>query len=473
MINSRYRPVRIRSAVGGGTREKDMGAITRSILIGMLLAIMITVALFTVSSYAILSIGAEGVRQSQQIARSRGVEIANALATMAGERFDRDMAVKMSAVMHQVVLQSNQQNSDFIVDELLLLNATNDLMAHNDVALLAEGASADFSDEQFESALTAPLREPTRVESIEKKEFEGIPVYGVISALWPAGGDSISERFPEKITTRTRISTAVFPVDQELPAGSVHMFVTHKSTNRFVQGLRQFSVDTLLMIAAFVFLISFIMILLMSVSFREDDVPVRGRRRSGAGSARRRTPGKSIVLETPADDDQAGEAAGLLASPRRDTVLNTRPANRVRRRPPLPGPAAAMEDGVFDRPAGPTPAPTVQAAYSEERPQQGGPAHPGEYAEDYDDETEEFIDDYDDQGVVYDADDYGQPAAPAPTRQRTQTRAEERAAHNPYESAAAAGGHVPYRPGPRIMDAIPLDNFRRNKAAPARKRSRL
>ncbi|MEQ9363772.1 MAG: hypothetical protein RIF32_06000, partial [Leptospirales bacterium] len=326
-----------------------MGVITRSIFNGLILAVMVTGALLTVSGYAFLKIGAEGAHQTQQTARARGVEIANALAAMAGERFDRDMAVKLSSVMHQVVLQSNQENTDFIVDEILLLNATNDLMAHNDVALLAEDAAAraDFDDDKYMNALTAPLREPTRVDSIETTEFAGIPLYGLIAALSPANGESLGGAFPEKITTRTHISSAVFPVDQELPAGAIHMFVTHKSTNQFVTALRQYTIDTLIMIAAFVFLITFIMILLMSLSFREDEARPRavrgnagrGGRTRGAAAPR----GKSIVLETP--ESQTSDDAGL-APPLRETVLNPRPANRSRRRPPLPGPAGSR-DGIF------------------------------------------------------------------------------------------------------------------------------
>ncbi|MCR9143058.1 MAG: hypothetical protein NXI24_12465 [bacterium] len=438
-----------------------MGVITRSILNGMLLAFLVTAALLTVSGYAFLTIGAEGVRQAQNSTRDRGVEITHALATMAGEKFDRDMAVKMSAVMYQIVRQSDQKSSNYIVDELLLLTATNELMAHNDVALLAEGARSpdDYSDEKYTKALNGSVQLPTRVNSIDEKDFAGVPFYGLVGALIAGADESIGRAFPEKITTRTHISTAVFPVDQELPSGSVHMFVTHTSTNDFVAALRKVSIDTLIMTAAFVFLITFIMILLMTLSFREEDDRPRRARRPDTG--RRRSAGggrKSIVLETPEGESDEG-----IAPPVRETVLDPKPANRARRRSPLPGPAGGP--GILDeeRPLRAVPAaaavpdaqaaggpPTVEAAYVEE---------------DYEDESEEFIDDYEDDATV--AAPQARPAAPAPTPRRASRPAEE---FNPY--AAVAGDPLPHRPGPRIMDAIPLDQFSKNKSARGPKRTR-
>lgn len=450
---------------------KFMGVITRSILNGLILAIMVTVALLTVSGYAYLSVGAEAVRQTQQISRARGVEIGNALAKMAGERFDRDMAVKMSAVMQQVVMQSNQQNSDFIIDEILLLDASSDLMAHNDVALLAEGAQAHFEDDKYSQALRANFREPTRVTSIETRKFDGIPLYGLVSAFSPATGDSLGSRYPEKITTRTHVSIAVFPVDQELPAGAVHMFVTHKSTNRFVEALRKYSIDTLTMAAAFIFLITFIMILLMSLSFRESDsgprrnrAPGKGRGSRGPGAATGRGP-KSIVLDTPEPEE---ESAAGLAPPLRGSVLSARPANRSRRRAPLPGPAAHREPILAsERPAhsGPMQSSSAKAEVARTPPHiDAAPTVAAEYRDDHNDE---FLDDYDD-GAAYEDVHEVHRGDPVPRRYR-----EDQLAHNPYEAAAGAGGPAPYRPGPRIMDAIPLDNIARNKSAPSGKRSRL
>ena len=445
-----------------------MGVITRSILNGLVLAVLVTVALLTTTGYIFLTVGARSVERDQAIARSRGVELGVALATVAAEKFDRETAVRLSSIMERVVWFSRVQDSDFVVDEIMMLGASGDLMAHNDVALLASGAEKKFDEEKYSDALHLPSREPFSVEAIEKKSYQGIPLYNMVRALSPKTGDSLGNRFPEKITTRTHISVAVYPVDQELPAGSVHIFATHKSANRSVEALRQYSVETLTMVGGFIFLITFIMTLLMSLSFRESDAGPARRGPASHGGAKKPRGGKSIVLDTPEPEDAT--AAGLAAPKREPVALHPR-ATGGSRRAPLPGPLApAHNQQIFDTPvrAQPvTPPETTNEPYVAGAPDDAGyrDAHDEDFFDDHDD-SHPYEDVYDIQHARAARTSEPQAARPAdgPPPHRYY---EDEPAYNPYETPGA------YRPGPRILDAIPLDNFSRNKAARPDKRSRL
>lgn len=243
--------------------------VIRSVVAGLVLAVLLTAALFITAGYAILRLGAEGLREVQDVSRSRGVEIALAIAQMAGEKFDDDMGVKLSSVMNQVVRISQQRNEDFQVREMIMLRSDGTIMAANEITRVARDAEKKYDGPEYTRALELLARTPSSVRATKEERTGAVPVYDLIRKVSPGVADALARSYPEKVAVEYHVIAAVYPVDEEIqPSGAVHMFVTVQSVNQYLAALKRYSINTILVAIIFVFLISFAMIALLLVAFR-------------------------------------------------------------------------------------------------------------------------------------------------------------------------------------------------------------
>ncbi len=399
-----------------------MNVIARSFLNSMILAILVTAALLTSTGYVFFTVGSIGLKEAKDLARSRGMEVGLAIAQLAGERFEGEASVKLSSVMGRVVEVSESRFEDFVVNEIFMTDIEGRLIAHSNVALLADEAQNPYGGEDFERILSLSKRSPARIRVLKEKDIEPIPLFHAVGSLSEELGAMLKKTFPAKVTTEYHVGAAVFPVDQELPAGAVHMFVTVNTMNEYVTALRHYSVNTLMMVAGFVFFIAFIMFFLMNLTFRDTG---EVQRRRSPPAARR------AVLD---EEDEGDE--GILA-PKHEPVQTARRPSRASggRAAVLPEPEM---DPIFDEGPGEEFAAHASHAQSEDVV----------YEESADDlfleEEPPVVAAHRDDGFI---DDRGQTEYDA----------------SPYAGDSDHATARSYRSAERIMDAIPLDRMSRSK----------
>lgn len=398
-----------------------MNVIARSFLNSMILAILVSTALLVSTGYVFFTVGSIGLKETQDLARDRGIEVGLAIAQLAGERFEGERSVKLSSVMGRVVEVSESRFEDFVVNEIFMTDIDGTIIAHSNVALLAEGSENPYKGEEFDRILSLSKMSSTRTRVLEEKDVEPIPLFHAVANLSDQFGFMLKKTFPAKVTTKYHIGAAVFPVDQELPAGAVHMFVTVNTMNQYVTALRHYSVDTLLMVTGFIFFVAFIMFFLMNLTFRDTGVVAQARRVPPAS--------RRAVLDEEEETDE-----GILAPAHEPVNTASRPSRSSGRRAAvLPEPE---QDPIFAEDQGreaAVHAETEDVIYEEsaddlfleeEEPHVSAGAHHDGLGDDH-------------GSTEYDASPYAE------------------ADHGPARS---------YRSAERIMDAIPLDRMSRGKS---------
>ncbi|MBX7057151.1 MAG: hypothetical protein K1X75_03725 [Leptospirales bacterium] len=240
----------------------------RSLIVGILISLAASAGILSVAGYSLLRLGASGLREVQSLSRARGMEAALAVSQMASEKFDDEMAMKLSSVMNEIVSISAQRNDSFQVTEMLMLRADGSLMAANEIARVARDSERKYSESEYTSALELPARSPLRVREVKLQPTAAAPIYNAVRKLSPSAGEWLARVYPEKIVSEYHVSVAVYPVDEELtPSGAVHLFARSTAANRFMENVSRYSVRTLILSLSLCFILTALTIFLLLVSF--------------------------------------------------------------------------------------------------------------------------------------------------------------------------------------------------------------
>ena len=247
----------------------------RSLLGAVLLAFLLTVGLLFLSGYIFFRLGNLGLEESARLTRGRGEELAAAIAQLASEvdLLEGDSQVQLSSVMAEMVRRSNERNVSFTVDEVALLSASGEVIAHNEVALVAHDAETDFASEEYTAVLGRTERDPTIVRVVGQESVEHIALFQSIQEAVPALGEWMAPLFPSAVNTKYHIARAVFSPNQDVPRASLHLFASAHNVNKYVTSLETYSVETLAMLAGFIFLVTMVLFLFMILGFRAELPP--------------------------------------------------------------------------------------------------------------------------------------------------------------------------------------------------------
>ncbi|MCB1316602.1 MAG: hypothetical protein KDK27_11640, partial [Leptospiraceae bacterium] len=244
--------------------------LVRSFLNCFILSVFLIGGVIGLVGYSLFSIGREGLRESRSVSEARGRELAAALAQMAGENEGAEnYRVKMSSVMHEIVRRSREENAGFQVDEVFLLGVSGNVIAHSDVAKMAENADVDYTDKYYRDTLARPEEQPFAIDRIDEETFSHGVLYEQLDEGAPQLARKLRSIFPERVTTRYRISRAVYSVDQRVPSGGIHMTVTNTTINAYVNMLKSYTLKSLGLGLALVVFITTLMFFLISLTFRK------------------------------------------------------------------------------------------------------------------------------------------------------------------------------------------------------------
>ncbi|MCB1318824.1 MAG: hypothetical protein KDK34_01150, partial [Leptospiraceae bacterium] len=244
--------------------------LVRSFLNCFILSVFLIGGVIGLVGYSLFSIGREGLRESRSVSEARGRELAAALAQMAGENEGAEnYRVKMSSVMHEIVRRSREENAGFQVDEVFLLGVSGNVIAHSDVAKMAENADVDYTDKYYRDTLARPEEQPFAIDRIDEETFSHGVLYEQLDEGAPQLARKLRSIFPERVTTRYRISRAVYSVDQRVPSGGIHMTVTNTTINAYVNMLKSYTLKSLGLGLALVIFITTLMFFLISITFRK------------------------------------------------------------------------------------------------------------------------------------------------------------------------------------------------------------
>lgn len=252
--------------------------IFRNIFMSVVLSILLCLSLAGLGGWLIFSLGNKGLSEIQSLSSFTGLEVGSALARMAGERISKEKDVELSATMKDIVSRSRDkraQNSvNFSVDEIFLLNKKGVPLAHSDVAKMAKNSKTNYKTKEYRSILNKENNSYQSVyekKVLESRNFADGNLYTSIRDASPELATYLEQVFPEKITTKYRLSVAVFRVDEKLPSAGIHMIVSTQSVNQYLLSLKQYSLDTLIWVVVSVFVtttsIFFLSLLMYSGTF--------------------------------------------------------------------------------------------------------------------------------------------------------------------------------------------------------------
>lgn len=180
--------------------------------------------------------------QAELVSRTRGRELAVALASMAGESPSGPAMVRLSATMNRIVSTSRGRNDAFEIQEIALLDRTGDVRAHNDVARVAGKAEPVFKEKKFEDILNLPARDPVAFEVLEKDSLKlplpefAEPYRADIETYVPALAEA-----PSKL----HIGAAVYRVDENEASGRLHIIVVLRGGLAFFNAFGSLALEAL------------------------------------------------------------------------------------------------------------------------------------------------------------------------------------------------------------------------------------
>ncbi len=215
------------------------GKIMRAVLLGVLGFILAAGA----AGFLLVRSAGVAADNLSLLARTRGRELAVAVATMAGESMSGAATVRLASTLQRIAATSRGRADAFEIQEIAVIDREGQVLAHSDIARAAEKAEPVFQGEKFEATLNLPERDPVSFEVTEAKSPK-LP----LPAFAEEFRAQIEEAIPAlpPIPSKMLISAAVFRVDEDSPSARLHIVVVLRSSALFQSGLPQLVLESLI-----------------------------------------------------------------------------------------------------------------------------------------------------------------------------------------------------------------------------------
>lgn len=225
----------------------------------LLILILLIPAVFAPVGYILYSSGLDFSREVQRLIRARGSELAYSMATVASYSTEPENLVILSESMKEVVQNSRARSQNVFVEEAFMVNQSGELLAHNDVALLASGADHDrFKTEQMTNPINRSAREPMSIRPVGYSDVE--PPWYLVYFV-----SKLEEVIPDLRADRYHVAVAVHEMDIPVASFAIHLYLKGNSLPRLLERFYENLTYTLLGGFAAVIILWFFFTLLMGM----------------------------------------------------------------------------------------------------------------------------------------------------------------------------------------------------------------
>lgn len=152
------------------------------ILFGSFLIAVLLVTALALPVWYVYSQGNRFVRESEQVARNRALEMGITLNTLSGESLYYDNLIALSHTMHMVVRQSETRKDAFQIREIFFVDKDGKLIAHSDIAKLAADSGVSYDKDKFQFGQLRFKGDPLSLEVTQRVKPDFGPLVAKIGA---------------------------------------------------------------------------------------------------------------------------------------------------------------------------------------------------------------------------------------------------------------------------------------------------
>lgn len=204
------------------------------ILFGSFIIAVLLITALALPVWYVYSQGNRFVRESEQVARNRALEMGITLNTLSGESLYYDNLIALSHTMHMVVRQSKTRKDAFQIQEIFLVDRNGKLIAHSDIAKLAADSGVSYDKDKFQFGQLRFAGDPLSLEVTQRVK----PDFG--SLITKIGATPLFERLlafmlPDLTASEYHLAGSVYMPDEVLPSGSLHIIIHNQNAALVLQ----------------------------------------------------------------------------------------------------------------------------------------------------------------------------------------------------------------------------------------------
>lgn len=230
---------------------------------------LISIVLFSAFMIPIVYIYQSGknfIEEIQLQTKNRAMEITLALDSMSGESIYYDNMISLSNIMSRIMENNNSKLDPYKIKEIFLLNEKDQIIAHNEIVKVAKDFQPYLDPQKYKLKTVLFSGNPIKLEIIGKAKIEYPEIVKKIN-LFVKPLFNIEEKIqnwiensiPEILANEFHVYTSVYPPDEVLPKGSLHLIIE----NQGIGPLISYWIRDML----FVFALSFSIGILLFFSF--------------------------------------------------------------------------------------------------------------------------------------------------------------------------------------------------------------
>ncbi len=230
---------------------------------------LISIVLFSAFMIPIIYIYQSGknfIEEIQLQTKNRAMEITLALDSMSGESIYYDNMISLSNIMSRIMENNNSKLDPYKIKEIFLLNEKDQIIAHNEIVKVAKDFQPYLDPQKYKLKTVLFSGNPIKLEIIGKAKIEYPEIVKKIN-LFVKPLFNIEEKIqnwiensiPEILANEFHVYTSVYPPDEVLPKGSLHLIIE----NQGIGPLISYWIRDML----FVFALSFSIGILLFFSF--------------------------------------------------------------------------------------------------------------------------------------------------------------------------------------------------------------
>ncbi|MFN3603920.1 MAG: hypothetical protein ACK4UJ_04325 [Leptonema sp. (in: bacteria)] len=187
---------------------------------------------FLIPIFYIYQSGKTFIEEIQTQTKNRAIEIAFALDTMSGESIYHDNMISLSNVMLRILENNNNRNDPYKIKEIFLLNDKNQLLAHSDFTKLARDFQPYYDPLKYKLGTLLFSGSPVQLEIIGTTKIEYPEIIKKLNSITKvffniedAIQKGIEKSIPDLLANEFHLYTSVYPPDEIIPKGSLHLLI--------------------------------------------------------------------------------------------------------------------------------------------------------------------------------------------------------------------------------------------------------
>ncbi|MCE9597850.1 MAG: hypothetical protein K8S54_07770 [Spirochaetia bacterium] len=210
-------------------------------------------------------------------ARNQAVELMRLIASQAEGDLTPEKMVNMSQTMADLVQRSNTSSSGIMsIRDLALIDPKGKVLAHNDVTQIAKDTASAYTTKEVLGLFNRLRRDSVdvRITALYTPEFSKDPLtQAIVTKFMP----QFRAAYPELLAGQYTITTAVYPIDGEVPKAGFILTVDHRSPERILGSMASLMTPVLLFAFGVIGIVAFFYLpVLILITARQNAVKVPG-----------------------------------------------------------------------------------------------------------------------------------------------------------------------------------------------------